>query len=57
MKLIDRLLGREQREPGDIAERERELAEAQRIHDDQVTDRSYVRFGPRQALPQEHDRD
>ena len=37
----------------DVAQREAERAEAARLKDEQITDRAYVRFGPRNSVPNE----
>jgi len=55
-QFVRKLFGREPRSPDDIAVRERELAEAQRIRDEQATDRAFARVGPRNAIPQERER-
>ncbi|MFN8223148.1 MAG: hypothetical protein U0R50_07915 [Gaiellales bacterium] len=54
MRLVDRLL-RRSRTAEQIAESKAARAEARWLHDEQVSDRSYVRFGPRNAIPPKHE--
>ena len=52
--MLKRLIGLFQRPSGkDVAQREAERAEAAKLKDELITDRAYVRFGPRNSVPNE----
>ena len=52
--MLKRLTARfRRRPPVDVAAREAERAEAAQLKDEQITNRAYVRFGPRNSVPNE----
>jgi hypothetical protein len=52
--VLKQLIGRFRRPPAeDVAQRELERAEAAKLKDELITDRAYVRFGPRNSVPDE----
>jgi len=52
--VLERLIRRFRRPSlKDVAQREAERAEAARLKDELITNRAYVRFGPRNSLPNE----
>jgi hypothetical protein len=52
--VLTRLIGRFRRSSEkDVAQRELERAEAAKLKDELITDRAYVRFGPRNSVPDE----